>query len=308
MNKPVLVVMAAGMGSRYGGLKQLDPIDDNGHVILDYSVYDAHRAGFDTVVFVIKPEIEEIFREMIGDRIAKVMEVKYVFQRADDLPEGYTVPEGRAKPWGTAQAVLAARDVVDGPFAVINADDYYGPEGFEEIYNYLLHHPDTPGMYEYAMVGYLLMNTVTENGSVARGVCTETASGYLHSVVERTKIVKGDRCPQYTEDDGETWNDLCEDDIVSMNLWGFQKSYLEEAWAGFPAFLDKALEENPLKAEYFLPAVVSSLLSQHKARVKVLRSNDHWYGVTYKEDKPGVMAALAELREKGLYPEKLWED
>ena len=308
MNKPVLVVMAAGMGSRYGGLKQLDPIDDNGHVILDYSVYDAHRAGFDTVIFVIKPEIEELFREKIGDRMAKVMEVKYVFQRADDLPTGYAVPEGRAKPWGTAQAVLAARDVVDGPFAVINADDYYGPEGFEEIYNYLLHHPDTPGMYEYAMVGYLLKNTVTENGSVARGVCTETASGYLHSVVERTKIIQGDRCPQYTEDDGETWNDLCEDDIVSMNLWGFQKSYLEEAWAGFPAFLDKALAENPLKAEYFLPAVVSSLLSQHKARVKVLRSNDKWYGVTYKEDKPGVMAALAELREKGLYPEKLWEE
>ena len=308
MNKPVLVIMAAGMGSRFGGLKQLEPIDDNGHVILDYSVYDARRAGFETVVFVIKHEIEQDFREKVGNRIAKVMDVKYVFQQMDDLPAGYTVPEGRAKPWGTAQAVLAARDVVDGPFAVINADDYYGPEGFEEIYNYLLHHPDTPGMYEYAMVGYLLKNTVTENGSVARGVCTETASGYLHSVVERTKIIQGDRCPQYTEDDGETWNDLCEDDIVSMNLWGFQKSYLEEAWAGFPAFLDKALEENPLKAEYFLPAVVSSLLSQHKARVKVLRSNDHWYGVTYKEDKPGVMSALAELREKGLYPEKLWEE
>ena len=307
MLKPVLVVMAAGMGSRYGGLKQLDPIDDNGHVILDYSVYDARRAGFETVVFVIKPEIEEDFRALVGSRIEKVMEVKYVLQRADDLPDGYTVPEGRAKPWGTAQAVLAARDVVDGPFAVINADDYYGPEGFEEIYNYLLHHPDTPGMYEYAMVGYLLKNTVTEHGSVARGVCTETASGYLHSVVERTKIIQGDRCPQYTEDDGQSWNDLCEDDIVSMNLWGFQKSYLQEAWAGFPAFLDKALAENPLKAEYFLPAVVSSLLSQHKARVKVLRSNDRWYGVTYKEDKPGVMAALQELREKGLYPEKLWE-
>ena len=308
MLKPVLVVMAAGMGSRYGGLKQLDPIDNNGHVILDYSVYDAHRAGFDTVVFVIKPEIEDIFREMIGDRISKVMEVKYVFQRADDLPEGYAVPEGRSKPWGTAQAVLAARDVVEGPFAVINADDYYGPEGFEEIYNYLLHHPDTPGMYEYAMVGYLLKNTVTENGSVARGVCTETASGYLHSVVERTKIIQGDRCPQYTEDDGETWNDLCEDDIVSMNLWGFQKSYLKEAWAGFPAFLDKTLAENPMKGEYFLPSVVSSLLSQHKARVKVLRSNDKWYGVTYKEDKPSVMEALRELREKELYPEKLWEN
>ena len=306
MNKPVLVVMAAGMGSRFGGLKQLEPIDDNGHVILDYSVYDAHRAGFETVIFVIKQEHEELFREKIGNRMSKVMEVKYAFQRSDDLPEGYSVPEGRVKPWGTAQAVLAVRDLVDGPFAVVNADDYYGPEGYEEIYNYLLHHPDTPEMYEYAMVGYLLKNTVTENGSVARGVCTETASGYLHSVVERTKIIKGDRCPMYTEDDGETWHDLCEDDIVSMNLWGFQKSYLEEAWAGFPAFLDQALAENPLKGEYFLPTVVSNLLSQHKARVKVLRSNDKWYGVTYKEDKPGVVAALAELREKGVYPAELW--
>ena len=306
MNKPVLVVMAAGMGSRFGGLKQLEPIDDNGHVILDYSVYDAHRAGFETVIFVIKQEHEELFREKIGDRMSKVMEVKYAFQRSDDLPEGYSVPEGRVKPWGTAQAVLAVRDLVDGPFAVVNADDYYGPEGYEEIYNYLLHHPDTSEMYEYAMVGYLLKNTVTENGSVARGVCTETASGYLHSVVERTKIIKGDRCPMYTEDDGETWHDLCEDDIVSMNLWGFQKSYLEEAWAGFPAFLDQALAENPLKGEYFLPTVVSNLLSQHKARVKVLRSNDKWYGVTYKEDKPGVVAALAELREKGVYPAELW--
>ena len=306
MNKPVLVVMAAGMGSRFGGLKQLEPIDDNGHVILDYSVYDAHRAGFDTVIFVIKQEHEALFREKIGDRMSKVVEVKYAFQRSDDLPEGYSIPEGRVKPWGTAQAVLAARDLVDGPFAVVNADDYYGPEGYEEIYNYLLHHPDTPGMYEYAMVGYLLKNTVTENGSVARGVCTETASGYLHSVVERTKIIKGEKTPMYTEDDGETWHELCEDDIVSMNLWGFQKSYLEEAWAGFPAFLDKAIAENPLQGEYFLPTVVSNLLSQHKARVKVLRSNDKWYGVTYKEDKPSVVAALAELREKGLYPAELW--
>ena len=308
MNKPVLVVMAAGMGSRYGGLKQLDPIDDNGHVILDYSVFDAMRAGFETVVFVIKPEIEDVFREKIGDRIARKMNVRYAFQRSDDLPEGYSVPEGRTKPWGTAQAVLAARDLVDGPFAVINADDYYGPEGFEQIYNYLLHHPDTPGMYEYAMVGYLLKNTVTENGSVARGVCTETASGYLHNVIERTKIIKGERNPQYTEDDGQTWVDLSDDDIVSMNLWGFQKSYLEEAWAGFPAFLDKTIAENPLKGEYFLPTVVSNLLSQHKARVKILRSNDKWYGVTYKEDKPTVVAALADLRESGVYPEKLWED
>jgi len=307
MNKPVLVVMAAGMGSRYGGLKQLDPVDDAGQLIIDYSIYDAHRAGFDTVVFVIKPEIEEAFRSGIGDRIGKVMEVKYVHQLKEDLPEGYSVPEGREKPWGTAQAVLAARHVVDGPFAVINADDYYGPEGFQEIYDYLSQHPDTDEIYEYAMVGYLLQNTVTENGSVARGVCTETANGYLHSVVERTKIVKGEMNPKYTEDDGATWHDLSCDDIVSMNLWGFQRSYLDEAWAGFPAFLDKALVENPMKGEYFLPTVVSNLLSQHKARVKVLRSNDKWYGVTYKEDKPSVMAALAEMREKGMYPEKLWE-
>ncbi len=307
MNKPVLVVMAAGMGSRYGGLKQLDPIDDNGHVILDYSVFDANRAGFETVIFVIKPEIEEIFKEKIGNRIAQKMNVQYCFQRADDLPEGYSVPEGRVKPWGTAQAILAARDLIDGPFAVINADDYYGPEGFEQIYNYLIHHPDTPGMYEYAMVGYLLRNTVTENGSVARGVCTETANGYLHSVVERTKIVQGVRNPEYTEDDGKTWHELSGDDVVSMNLWGFQKSYLEEAWAGFPAFLDKAMEENPMKAEYYLPAVVSSLLSRHKARVRVLRSNDKWYGVTYQEDKPSVVNALKGLREKGQYPDLLWE-
>ena len=306
MNKPVLVVMAAGMGSRYGGLKQLDPVDDAGHIIIDYSLYDAHRAGFDTVVFVIKPEIEEAFREGIGNRIAQTMEVKYVFQRPDDLPEGYSIPEGRTKPWGTAQAVLAARDVVDGPFAVINADDYYGPEGFQVIYDYLKNHPDTEETYEYAMVGYLLQNTVTENGSVARGVCTETANGYLHSVVERTKIFKGEMNPKYTEDDGLTWHDLSCDDIVSMNLWGFQKSYMKEAWEGFPAFLDKALVENPLKGEYFLPTVVSNLLSAHKARVKVLRSNDKWYGVTYKEDKPTVVAALKEMREKGLYPEKLW--
>ena len=306
MNKPVLVVMAAGMGSRYGGLKQLDPIDDNGHVILDYSVFDAMRAGFETVVFVIKPEIEDVFREKIGDRIAKKMNVRYAFQRSDDLPEGYSVPEGRTKPWGTAQAVLAARDVVDGAFAVINADDYYGPEGFEQIYNYLLHHPDTPGMYEYAMVGYLLKNTVTENGSVARGVCTETASGYLHNVIERTKIIKGENNPQYTEDDGATWHDLSEDDIVSMNLWGFQKSYLEEAWAGFPAFLDKTIAENPLKGEYFLPFVVTTMLNAEEATVKVLASKDKWYGVTYAADKPVVMAALKDKTAEGQYPDGLW--
>ena len=308
MTKPVLVVMAAGMGSRYGGLKQLDPVDEAGQLIIDYSIYDAHRAGFDTVIFVIKPQIEEAFRSGIGDRISKVMDVRYVYQMIDDLPEGYTVPDGRVKPWGTAQAVMSARHLIDGPFAVINADDYYGPEGFRELYDYLTNHPDTESCYEYAMVGYLLQNTVTEHGSVSRGVCTETASGYLHSVVERVNIVKGEMNPRYSEDDGQTWHDLSCDDIVSMNLWGFQRSYLDESWAGFPAFLDKALEENPMKAEYYLPSVVSSLLSRHKARVKVLRSNDRWYGITYQQDKPAVVAALKEMREKGLYPKNLWAE
>ena len=308
MTKPVLVVMAAGMGSRYGGLKQLDPVDEAGQLIIDYSIYDAHRAGFDTVIFVIKPQIEEAFRTGIGDRISKVMDVRYVYQMIDDLPEGYTVPDGRVKPWGTAQAVMSARHLIDGPFAVINADDYYGPEGFRELYDYLTNHPDTESCYEYSMVGYLLQNTVTEHGSVSRGVCTETASGYLHSVVERVNIVKGEMNPRYSEDDGQTWHDLSCDDIVSMNLWGFQRSYLDESWAGFPAFLDKALEENPMKAEYYLPSVVSSLLSRHKARVKVLRSNDRWYGITYQQDKPAVVAALKEMREKGLYPKNLWAE
>ncbi len=306
MNKPVLVVMAAGMGSRYGGLKQLDPVSGHDQLIIDYSLYDAHRAGFETVVFVIKQEIDQAFREGIGNRISRVMDVKYVYQDKSDLPAGYSCPEERQKPWGTAQAVLAARNVVDGPFAVINADDYYGPEGFKRIYEYLSQHPDRPDCYEYAMVGYLLKNTVTENGHVARGVCEETEDGFLKNVVERTKIVKGEHCPRYTEDDGETWTDLPEDTIVSMNLWGFTRSYMQEAWARFPAFLDKAIESNPAKAEYFLPSVVSQVLEEGKARVKVLRSTDRWYGVTYKEDKPAVVAAIADMTEKGLYPENLW--
>ena len=305
MNKPVLVIMAAGMGSRYGGLKQLDPVGSHGQLIIDYSIYDARRAGFETVVFVIKEEIDADFKAAIGDRISKVMDVKYVYQRRDDLPAGYSVPEGREKPWGTAQAALAARNVVDGPFAIINADDYYGPEAFQEIYDYLCAHPDGD-VYEYAMVGYLLKNTVTENGTVARGVCEETADHYLTVVTERTKIEKGEP-PRYTEDDGKTWIELPGDTIVSMNMWGFTRSFLTEAGARFPAFLDKALAENPLKGEYFLPSVVSQLIDEGKARVKVLRSEDKWYGVTYREDKPTVVAAIAEKTKAGLYPDQLWE-
>ena len=303
MKKPVLVIMAAGMGSRYGGLKQLDPVGNHGQLIIDYSIYDARRAGFETVVFVIKPEIEEDFKRCIGDRVS--MDVRYAYQLKEDLPEGYSVPEVRQKPWGTAHAALAARNVVDGPFAVINADDYYGPEAFREIYDYLSAHEDG-ALYEYVMVGYLLKNTVTENGTVARGVCEETADNFLTRVTERTKIEKGEP-PRYTEDDGQTWTELPGDTIVSMNMWGFTRSFLDEAWVRFPAFLDKALAENPAKAEYFLPTVVSQLIDEDKARVKVLRSEDKWYGVTYREDKPAVVQAIADMTASGLYPEKLWE-
>lgn len=307
MKEPVLVIMAAGMGSRYGGLKQIDPVDENGNIIVHYSLYDAYRAGFRTAVFIIKPELEETFKEVIGEDVTKKMNILYVHQISTDLPEGYTVPEGRTKPWGTAHAAMAARNVVDGPFAIINADDYYGVDAFKTIYDYLCSHPDDPDCYEYVMVGYLLKNTVTEHGTVARGVCESTPDGYLANVTERTKIEKGVACPRFTEDDGATWTDLPADTIVSMNMWGFHKSYLEEAWKRFPAFLDNAIRTNPMKGEYFLPAVVSQLLEEKRARVRLLSSHDKWYGVTYKEDKPVVVAALASMREQGLYPKNLWK-
>ena len=307
MKKPILVVMAAGMGSRYGGLKQIDPVGKHGEVIIDYSLFDARRAGFETVVFIIKHEIEKEFKEAIGNRMEKHMEVRYAFQQLDNLPEGYSVPEGRTKPWGTSHAILSAADVIDGPFAVINADDYYGPEAFKVIYDYLSTHQDD-AVYEYSMVGYLLKNTVTENGHVARGVCVTDSEGYLASVTERTKIATYEGGIHFTEDDGETWTDVDGDTIVSMNLWGFTESFVREAKARFSKFLDKALVENPLKGEYFLPSVVSELIGEGKARVKVLHSTDKWYGVTYKEDKPVVVQAIADKTAAGVYPEKLWED
>ena len=307
MNKPVLVVMAAGMGSRYGGLKQVDPVGNHNQLIIDYSIYDARRAGFETVVFVIKHEIEETFKSAIGDRLSKIIHVEYAYQELGDLPAGYAVPEGRVKPWGTAHAILAARKVVGGPFAVINSDDYYGPEAFRAIYQYLEEHPDQPDCYEFAMVGYRLGNTVTENGSVARGICEEDADSCLVRVTERTRIEADGADARFTEDGGETWTRLSGDTIVSMNLWGFTRSFMDEAAARFPAFLDRTLRENPLKGEYFLPSVVSQLLDEKKARVKVLRSADKWYGVTYREDRPVVVQAIADMTASGLYPDKLWE-
>ena len=295
MNKPVLVVMAAGMGSRYGGLKQLDPVGSHGQLIIDYSIYDARRAGFDTVVFVIKHEIEEAFKAAIGQRLSKVINVKYAYQDLNDLPAGYSVPAERAKPWGTAHAILAARKVIEGPFAVVNADDYYGPEAFKAIYDYLEANPDKDGCYEYAMVGYRLGNTVTEHGHVARGVCQEDGDNFLVRVTERTRIEKEGEDARFTEDDGKTWTELPGSTIVSMNLWGFTRSFIDEAEKRFPAFLDKAVVENPLKGEYFLPSVVTQLLEENKARVKVLRSTDKWYGVTYRDDKPVVVLSLIHI-------------
>lgn len=307
MQKPVLAVMAAGMGSRYGGLKQIDPVGPSGEVIIDYSLFDARRAGFEKVVFIIKHEIEEDFKAVIGDRIAKVMQVEYAYQQLDILPQGYQVPAGREKPWGTAHAVLAAKNVIDGPFAVINADDYYGPEAFQKIYEYLSTHQDEE-RYAYAMVGYHLRNTLTEHGHVARGVCEVGVDGFLERVTEHTKIVKDGNDAKFTDDEGASWHALAGETTVSMNLWGFTPSFLKETETRFAAFLDRALVENPMKGEYFLPSVVSALLDEDKARVQVLTSKDKWYGVTYKEDKPVVVAALRSFIDAGVYPEKLWEE
>lgn len=306
MNKPILIIMAAGMGSRYGGLKQIDPVSDQGEIILDFSLYDAMMAGFEKVVFIIKRENEEDFRALIDARAGKHLQVEYAFQELTDLPEGYEVPAERVKPWGTCHAVLSARKFIDGPFAVINADDYYGPGAFQSIYDYLEKAKDDE-KYRYCMVGYLLENTLTENGHVARGVCEVSEDGQLSDIVERTKIMRRDGGIAFTEDDGATWTDLEEGTTVSMNFWGFTRSFVEEMQARFPAFLDKALAENPLKGEYFLPGVVDQLIKEDKASVKVLKSADKWYGVTYKEDKQSVVDALQSMKDKGLYPEKLWK-
>lgn len=306
MKKPVLVIMAAGMGSRYGGLKQIDPVDKEGHIIMDFSIYDAKRAGFEKVVFIIKKENEKDFKETVGRRIGKVMDTAYVYQETGRLPQGFKVPEGRVKPWGTAHAILCAADEIDSPFAVINADDYYGRSAFEKIYQYLTTHEDDE-KYRYTMVGYRLKNTVTDNGYVARGVCGLNEKNELVSVTERTRIEKQDGKIVYSEDGGSTWTEIAPDTLVSMNMWGFTESILKEIRDGFPAFLEEELAENPLKCEYFLPSVVSGLLNRGKATVTVLESEDKWYGVTYKEDKPAVTAAVQAMKEKGLYPQKLWE-
>lgn len=306
MKKPVLVIMAAGMGSRYGGLKQIDPVDNEGHIIMDFSIYDAKRAGFEKVVFIIKKAIEKEFKAGIGDRISQYMDVEYVYQELDTLPEGFEVLEGRVKPFGTGHAILSCKDVVDGPFAVINADDYYGVHAFQEIYNYLTENEDDE-KYHYAMVGYILSNTLTENGYVSRGICEMDKDAFLTGITERTHIEQRDMGVQFTEDDGKTWEDIAADSIVSMNMFGFTASMLKELECRFPEFLEKGLKENPMKCEYFLPSVVSDLIEEDKADVKVLRSEDRWYGITYKEDKEAVVSAVQKLKDTGVYPQHLWE-
>ena len=288
------------MGSRFGGLKQITPVDDFGHAIIDFSMFDAYRAGFRRVVFIIKHEIEEDFKERVGKRAEKHFEVKYVFQQTDMLPEGYSLPEGRVKPWGTAHAVLCAYDAVDGPFAVINADDFYGPTAYSALYDYLVsEHSEN----DHAMVAYMMKNTVTENGSVARGIC-EVRDGFLQDVVERTKIFKRGEDAEYTED-GESFVPVSGLTPVSMNFWGFNRSFMEQLKKRFPKWLDETLPVNPIKGEYFLPFVADSMIKSGEGRVRVLNCTETWHGITYKEDMASVVDAIREMREKGVYPETL---
>jgi len=294
--------MAAGMGSRFGGLKQMTPVDEEGHFIIDFSLYDAYQAGFRRVAFIIKREIEQTFRETIGARMEKWFHVDYVYQELDRLPEGFAVPEGRRKPWGTAHAVACCRGVVEGPFAVINSDDFYGRGAYEAIYRFLT---ENKAPHHYAMLGYQLRNTVTEFGSVARGVC-HVQDGMLLDITERTKIFKRGQDAAYTED-GETFVPLSGDSLVSMNFWGFTPEILDEIWNAFPAFLAENLPANPEKCEFYLPTFVGSRLAEGKVRVRVLPCMETWHGVTYKEDLDSVKAAIGQLKREGKYPARLWE-
>ena len=300
MREPTLVILAAGMGSRFGGLKQIMAVDDFGHAIIDFSLYDAYRAGFRKVAFIIKHEIEEDFKAAVGRRMEKYFDVKYVYQQLDLLPEGYSVPEGRVKPWGTGHAVLCCRGMVDGPFAVINADDFYGRTAYEEMYAFLS--TERHGT-EHAMIAYHLRNTVTETGYVARGIC-QVENGLLTDVVERTHIEKHGEVISFTED-GESYTPLPADVPVSMNCWAFSNSMLDELYKRFPAWLDANLSVNPTKCEYFLPFVTNAMIKDGEGTVAVLPCHEQWYGMTYKEDFPTVVNAIKALRDEGVYPEKL---
>lgn len=302
MKEPVLVIMAAGMGSRFGGAKQITPVDEQGHILIDFSLFDAYRAGFRELVFIIKEESRETFEESIGKRMEKFFRVRYVYQDINRLPEGFSVPEGRVKPWGTGHAVACCKGVVDGPFAVINADDYYGPSAFAAVYDFLKNNEDES---QYAMVGYRVGNTLTENGSVSRGVCC-VENGKLVDVTERTYIVPQGDGAAYSEDGGETFTALDKNALVSMNLWGFTGAFIDQILARFPAFLEENVAKNPLKCEYYLPFVVNEQLKDGSATVQMLPCEEKWYGVTYREDLGRVQAAVADMKEKGLYTKEIW--
>lgn len=301
--EPVLVIMAAGMGSRFGGLKQLTPVDEAGQFILDYSAYDAIRAGFKKIVCVIKKEMEADFHATIGSRIGSACELRYAFQRLEDLPEGFTLPDGRQKPWGTAHAVWSARDMIDGPFAVINADDFYGRGAFKALYDFLANRGDE---HTHALIAYKLRNTLTENGTVARGVCTADENGHLLTVTEHTCIQGPAHTPSYSEDGKITWHPLDPDAPVSLNTWGFQESFLEAIGSRWGRFLSESMPQNPKKAEFFLPGVVNECLAAGTDRVTLLHTDDVWHGVTYKDDLPALKAALADMAQEGIYPKNLW--
>ncbi len=302
MQKPTLVIMAAGMGSRFGGLKQMTPVDRQGHFIMDFSVFDALRAGFEKIVCIIKPEMETDLEEQIGKHVRSHGELVYAYQTLDALPEGFSVPEGRTKPWGTAHAVYCAAREISGPFAVINADDFYGPEAFRAMGRFLT---ENRAPTVHAMVGYALENTMTENGSVSRGVCSVDEKGRLTDIVERTRIVKTSDGAAFTED-GETYTDLPLDTIVSMNLWGFQRGALDCLDGLFREFLLHDVLKNPMKAEFYLPALPKYLLGQRGETVEVLRTDAQWHGVTYQEDLPGVVSAIAAMKDADVYPDELW--
>jgi UTP-glucose-1-phosphate uridylyltransferase len=304
MEKPTLVVMAAGMGSRYGGLKQIDPVGPNGEIIMDYSIYDALKAGFGRVVFIIKKETEQLFREAIGDRVSKFIDTAYVYQELTKVQGGYKVPAGRTKPWGTGHAVLCCQEVVDTPFAVINADDYYGPSSFQILADFLTKAKDAEKYCQYAMVGYILENTLTEHGTVARGVCDVDDKGYMIDIQERTKIKRERDGAKYYSEEG-AWIELPRESTVSMNTWGFTPSIFQGLEAGFAEFL-KRNTDNILNAEFFLPNLVNDMIKEEKAKVRVLTSREQWYGVTYKKDKPAVKAAINHQILTGVYPERLW--
>ena len=300
---PKLVIMAAGMGSRFGGLKQMEPVDKEGHSIIDFSMYDARRAGFRDLVFIIKREHDALFRERIGNRMERFFNVEYVYQELTDIPAGCTVPDGRVKPWGTGQAIACCRNVLHGPFAVINSDDFYGRTAFSEIYEFLRTNDDE---HCYAMVGYRVRNTVTEFGSVARGVC-EVQNGMLMGITERTKIYQRGDHAAYTED-GEHFVDLPGDTIVSMNIWGFTQPAVSEFWTRLGAFFEKEVPLDPLKREFYLPSVVNQQLEEGTARVRVLPCEEVWHGVTYREDLASVKEAICALKAAGVYEERLWPD